>query len=156
MQASDPLVGDRRDPSLPCYDRCGRFGVNQLIENVSKANARSGIALNSASGNTLLNNVSMENGAAGFDLLLSNSNTLGHNLSQRNAQGGFYLAGSSNNELSQNVANGNTGVGFNLFDNSTSNVLIKNGAHGNSVVDSYDPSGGNTWNENKFGTSLGI
>lgn len=129
---------------------------NALVENVARGNGRVGIALNTTSGTTVLNNVSMENVAAGFDLLLSNSNTLRHNVAQRNGEGGFHLAASSNNELSQNVANVNGGVGFDVFFDSSSNALTRNGAHGNAVLDARDAGIGNTWSENRFGITSGL
>ncbi len=155
----------------------GRTGVR--VQNCTISNFRTGVLLDSSSGNTLhkndasdnttygirpfnsndnvfKSNVASGNGRSGFFLTLSSDNILKNNSADGNGVHGFRVSVSSDrNELKRNTANGNT-LGFDLF-STDGNTLKMNEACGNTMLDlRHRASTGTTFVKNDFCVTFGL
>ena len=138
----------------------GFFIENSSDKNILRKNKSNnnwnGFFIENSHDNKLFNNEAVGNGLVGFILVESSNNFLKKNLAIGNntvadpSSGGIHVSG-SNNVFKKNTANDNIGFGFGFDLYTHSNILIKNEACGNTLIDAELPSA-NLLKKNDFCT----
>lgn len=131
---------------------------NTLKKNTADANGLYGFISDAIFNNTFDKNTANENGRDGFGSGGALENNFTHNTAERNSLDGFRFENSDRNSLEKNRADNNDNIGFSFTLGSDDNIVRKNKACDNGVVDaSRDGTGvGNVFDRNHFCTTSGI